>query len=100
MQPGAKRRGAARTAQMSGRMAMAPRASARGRASTPRGLERYGHPAAKAAWKQMKSATFRVGGVVEPSQLAAGLPAANWAWKQMKSATLRVGGVVERSQLA
>src|SRR6476659_2823627 len=67
-------------------------ASLRGRA--------HGHPAAKALWKQMKSATLRIGGVVDPSQLARGSPEANWDWKQMKSAMLSTGVVTDLSQLA
>src|SRR5438046_8297361 len=58
-----------------------------------------GQPWANAAWKQMKSEMFRVGGTVDPSQLAAGSPAANWAWKQMKSEMFRIGTLVEPSQL-
>ena len=42
----------------------------------------YGHPAAYAFVKQMKSATFSTGVAVEPSQLAYELPAANAVLKQ------------------
>ena len=48
----------------------------------------------------MKSFTFKIGGMVEPSQLAYGSPAAKRLWKHRKSLTLRMGGVVLWSQFA
>src|ERR1051326_7717202 len=60
----------------------------------------HGHPAAYLFRKQAKSRTFRIGGVVELSQLAYVSPAAYLLRKQAKSRTFRTGGVVELSQLA
>jgi len=70
------------------------------RGTWPLCVVHYGQPAAYEFVKQMKSATFRTGGTVEPSQLAYESPAAYLVWKQMKSATLRIGGIEEPSQLA
>src|SRR5258708_5414532 len=60
----------------------------------------HGHPEANLFRKQLKSSTFRMGGAVDPSQLAHGSPAAKRLRKQPKSLTLRIGGVWPPSQLA
>ena len=60
----------------------------------------YGQPAAYAVWKQMKSLTLSTGGVVLPSQFAAGFPAAKLFKKQVKSLTFKTGATVDPSQLA
>src|SRR5260221_124231 len=53
-----------------------------------------GHPAANALRKQPKSRTFRIGGAVELSQLAASSPEAKRLRKQAKSRMLSMGCVV------
>src|SRR5437870_2695238 len=50
----------------------------------------HGHPAEYRVRKQEKSATFRIGGVVLPSQLAYGSPDAYFVRKQEKSFTFRI----------
>src|ERR1700690_2214685 len=60
----------------------------------------YGQPAAYLLRKHAKSSTLRMGGVVEPSQLAYVSPAAYLFRKHAKSRTFRVGAVVLPSQLA
>ena len=59
----------------------------------------YVHPVAYLFRKQLKSLTFRMGAMVEASQLAYESPAAKRLLKQRKSLTLRMGTMVELSQL-
>src|SRR6185295_4838247 len=56
------------------------------------------HPAANRLRKHEKSATFRTGAVVDPSQFAEVSPAAKRLRKQEKSAMFSTGAVVEPSQ--
>ena len=84
---------------MSDGAAIAPGREAEAGTPGPRRVGGQVHPAAKALRKHEKSATFRIGGVVEPSQLAYESPAAKRLRKQEKSWMLRIGGLVEESQL-